>query len=369
MSKLPYGLRWYEIGYLILAGLALHYSDDSFRMQRVPIVGMTPCLFYGITLALGAVVLAGRCREQWQKMPNRGLFIIMATAWVLFFAFLGNATLGYINSPSLFSWMYDIFTSAESDEQYALLIPFVVFGLYWWKRETLTAKPLGLWWPGILMMAGALLLHLAGYLIQITQISTLAFLLGIYGLTGLVWGKNWLKASIFPFFLLAFCIPPGQSIDAFTFRLRLLVATIVSGIAHLGLSPDLVREGTQLSDAQHTFAYDVAPACSGIHSLVALLALTIIYGFVSFKEPWKRTVLVVSAIPLAVLGNVTRLCATIIVAELGGQSAGKAVETKLGFVTFAVAIGCMFLIARQLEKAGSNPISPGGGSHTGEVAA
>ncbi len=369
MSKLPYGLRWYEIGYLILAGLALYYSGSDFRAHRVPIIGITPCTLYGIVLAAGVAVLAGRCRDQWRMLPNKVMFFTLAVAWVALFAFMGNATLGYINSPSLFVWMFDIFTSPLSDEQYGLLVPFAVLALYWWKREVLVAKPLGLWGPGILIVAVALLLHLFGHVLQVTQLSTVAFLLGLYGLTGMAWGKNWLKASLFPFFLLAFCIPPGQSIDGFTFRLRLLVATIVSGIAHLGLSPDLVRDGTQLSDQQHTFAYDVAPACSGIHSLVALLALTIIYGFVSFKEPWKRTVLVASAIPLAVFGNVVRLCATIIVAELGGQSAGKAVETNFGFITFAVAILCMFLIARQLEKAGAGAVSPGGGKSTGEVAA
>jgi len=41
--------------------------------------------------------------------------------------------------------------------------------------------------------------------------------------------------------------------------LRLMVAWIVWAIAHLGLSPDVIREGTQLFDAQHTFGYDVAP--------------------------------------------------------------------------------------------------------------
>jgi len=47
---------------------------------------------------------------------------------------------------------------------------------------------------------------------------------------------------------------------------------------------DLVRDGTQLMDADHTFGYEVAAACSGIRSLTALLALTTIYGFVTFKS-------------------------------------------------------------------------------------
>jgi exosortase/archaeosortase family protein len=135
-----------------------------------------------------------------------------------------------------------------------------------------------------------------------------------------------------------------------------MVSWIVYVIAHLGLAPDLIRDGTQLYDAQHTFGYEVAAACSGIHSLVALLALTTIYGFTTFKSPWKRAVLVLSALPLAVLGNVVRLCFTIGVAETFGQDAGKAVETKFGFITLLVAILCIFFISRLLEK--SEPQSP-----------
>jgi exosortase/archaeosortase family protein len=137
--------------------------------------------------------------------------------------------------------------------------------------------------------------------------------------------------------------------------LRLLVSRIVEIIAHLGLAPDLIREGTQLYDAQHTFAYEVAAACSGIHSLVALLALTTIYGFVVFKAPWKRGVMMLVALPLAVLGNVVRLCFTIGVAETFGQAAGKAVETKFGFLTFGVAVTCAFLVARWLERTENQP--------------
>ena len=83
---------------------------------------------------------------------------------------------------------------------------------------------------------------------------------------------------------------------------------------------------------------------------MALLALTTIYGFVSFKAPWKRGVMMASAIPLAILGNVVRLCMTIMVAEMFGQAAGKSCETNFGFITFAVAIGCVMLIGRWLEK-------------------
>jgi exosortase/archaeosortase family protein len=132
--------------------------------------------------------------------------------------------------------------------------------------------------------------------------------------------------------------------------MRLMVAWIVAGIAHLGLAPDLVRDGTQLMSADHTYQYEVAAACSGIRSLTALVALNTIYGFVCFKSVKKRGLMILSAFPLAILGNVARLCFTIMVAELFGQGSGKAVETKAGYITFVVAIVCVYFLGRWLEK-------------------
>jgi exosortase len=339
-----YGLWPHEIGFLILVAVSLYFSGTEFR-------GRPWCLMlFGVALAGAVAVLAYRCLDEWRQLPNKWFFFTLALAWVMLFAFLGNPTFSYVDSPSLFAWMFNIYTFPQMDEQHGILIPFVVLILFWWKRKELLAQPPCLWWPAIGFVVVALLLHTLGYVAQQPRLSVIGFLTGLYGLTGLAWGKHWLKASFFPFFLFMFCIPIAEFADPLTMPLRLVVSRIVEMVAQLGLAPDLLREGTKLYDAQNTFGYEVAAACSGIRSLVALLALTTIYGFVNFKAPWKRAVMMLAAVPLAVLGNVVRLCLTIMVAEMFGQSAGKSVETNFGFITFAVAVGCVFLLARWLEK-------------------
>ena len=135
---------------------------------------------------------------------------MLLAAWLALFTFLGNSTFGYLDSTALFAWMFDIFTSQLADEQHGLLIPFVVLVLFWWKRKELVAKPARLWLPAIGLVALGLLVHVAGYVIQQPRVSVLAYLfVGLYGLTG--WrGAAWLKASSFPFFLFAFCMPVGN---------------------------------------------------------------------------------------------------------------------------------------------------------------
>ena len=346
-TKKPFlikGLWPHEIAFLALVAWAFHWADVQFRgwWQPLPI--------FSSALIAGLGVLIFRCRAEWRQLPNRLGFFVLLAAWVAVFHFLGNATVGYGTTPSIFSWLLDTYTAPQAELQHALLIPFVVLALLWWKRAELITQPAGAWWPALLLVLLGILFHLAGFRVQQTRLSVIGFFVGIYGLTGLLWGKHWLKASFFPFFLFAFCLPVNDLLDQLTAPLRLLVARIVEIIAHLGLSPDLVRQGTQLMDSQRTFAYEVAAACSGIRSLITLLLLATVYGFITFRSPWKRGVLMASALPLAILGNVIRLCFTIGVAEAFGQDAGKAVETNFGFITFAVALVCMFFIARWLEN-------------------
>src|SRR5205085_2957680 len=106
----------------------------------------------------------------WRNLPGKALFLALLSAWLVLFHFLGNATLGYTKTVSLFGWLnycYDI----TPDDAHGYLIPFVVVALFWWKRDQLLALPKRNWWPALILLIFALLLHAAGFMIQQTRIS------------------------------------------------------------------------------------------------------------------------------------------------------------------------------------------------------
>jgi exosortase len=289
----------------------------------------------------------------WRQLPNKTMFFVLLAAWFFLFHFLGNATLGYINTPSLLNWMYQSYTkSAVADDEHGLLIPFVVVGLLWWKRKELLALPLRSWWPGLLLLAAALLIHIMGYAVQQPRVSIAALLAGVYALAGLVWGPAFLRASFFPFFLFGFMIPLGSLTEPLTFPLRLLVTKTVALMCQHLLAIDVVSNGTQLLNGMHTYQYDVAPACSGIRSLVAIVAIAIIYAFTSFQSWWQRGLMMASAIPLAFVGNTFRMLVIVLAAEFGGQGAGnKAHESSFwSLLPYVPAILGLVLLGRWLEK-------------------
>jgi len=301
----------------------------------------------------------------WQRLPNKGFFVTLLVAWLALFQWLGNSTLGYVRTSSLLEWMYNAFTARGgvfgADEGYGVLVPFVVLGLFWLKRRELMALDLKTWWPGLALVGFGLFLHVLGYLVQQPRISVVGLFSGLYGLTGLAWGRGWLRASFFPFFLFVFCIPLGSLAELVTFPLRLLVTRLVELVCHYLLFIDVIREGNILRDPTGHYQYEVAAACSGIRSLVATVGLAVVLAFFSFEKWWQRLAMLAAAFPLAVLGNLLRMLAIIIAAELGGQSAGNEVHEggPLGIYSLLPYVPAFFGLLWLERRLGRKPPAPG----------
>lgn len=291
----------------------------------------------------------------WQQLPNKGFFFILLAGWLLLFQFYGNATFGYIaHSASLMYWMYFTYTNPMShgEDGQGALIPFVVIAILWWKRKELVSLPNHAWWPAILMLATAAILHVVGYMVQQPRISIVALFIGIYALMGLAWGPQWLRSSFFPFFLFVFCIPITSIGEPITFPLRIIVTKIVAGISNVVLGIDVVRQGTQLINVPHNYRYEVAAACSGLQSLIAIFAVATIYAFLFIEKPWKKAAMIASALPLAMLGNVTRMMVIIIAAEMNGQEGGNYVHNSgfFSMIPYIPAFIGVIYLGRRLQE-------------------
>ncbi len=296
-----------------------------------------------------------------RRLPNKGIFLVLSAVWLALFQFLGNSTFGWhTESSSLLVAVYSRFAEAGPDqEQQGLWIPFLVLGLFWWKRNELLSRPLKVWWPGLVLIALAAGLHVIGYLIQQQKASAFAFFLGLYGLMGVSWGWQWLRASFFPFFLFIFCVPLGTMADSITVPLQILVCRIVEFTAHNVLGIGVLRAGTQLFDSMGSYQYEVAAACSGIRSLMAIGTMATVGAFLFYRTWWRRILLMGLAIPLAVIGNSIRLLLIIVSASIWGRPAGDYVHEggPLGIISLLpyvpAVIGLMAAATYLAEKKNS----------------
>jgi exosortase len=119
-----------------------------------------------------------------------------------------------------------------------------------------------------------------------------------------------------------------------------------------GLGIETVRTGTAIySSAAGGFSFDVADACSGLRSLLAMTALTAAYAYLTQQTPLRRWLLFLAAIPLAIAGNVVRVLTIAIVAEtIGMETAMSLYHDYSGLLVFFVAVVLMLGLAAALRR-------------------
>lgn len=304
-------------------------------------------------------------RSLWDSLPHKAAFGLVAAAWLALFHFLGNSTLGYIQTESMFGWLQAVYEGGAKqgrDDELGVMIPWLVGAIIVMRRTELAAIPKQPWSPALALIPLGLLLHLSGYLVQQTRLGVVGFLVGFFGIMGLYWGRAWMRGFAFPYLLFFFCVPISVFLDTLTHGLRLLSTLMSTTFCEWVLNMKLERAGTivlqKASAVTQGFRFDVAPACSGIRSATVVLLLTVTFAFLNFRSPWRRLFLILLSPLFAVLANVIRLIVVFAVAEAAGQAAGEAVETKFGFATFLIALGCVFLVARWLRETASPEPSP-----------
>lgn len=289
----------------------------------------------------------------WTRLPDRVVFLGLLAAWCLLFQYFGWTSAVAGNNSSVFSWMWEKWSNPTNDAGHGKLIPIVVLGLLWLRRKRLADAVEGTWWPALIGVALALLFHVIGFVVQQPRISMVGLFSGAWVLTGLVWGPRVLKETFFPFFIFAFCVPMGGTFaQGLTLPLRMLAAQGATFITKDMLDVQVTRVGTKLMDPNGIFgSFDVAAECSGIRSFIALLAITTIFSVLTMRTWWKRAVMIAATIPLSLICNIMRVSTIILAANtFKTAKAGQFVDTYFGYVTYAVAVAGMLLLAKLLKE-------------------
>jgi EpsI family protein len=254
------------------------------------------------------------------------------------FHFWGNPTHGYIPSDSLFYWWGFQWINPSSETEHGWMILGLSLWLFWRNARAIPVEPNPAV-PGraLAVMTAGLALHVLGYAVQQARISIIGLLVFMWGTLMLAGGRRWGRAAAFPLAFLVFAIPVNV-LDTAGFWLRMWVIDASYGLAHLA-GIDVVRNGTQLFSPDGRYQYDVAAACSGVRSLMALTALSLLVGYLNFKSWWARALVLLLSFPFTYAGNVVRISAIILFAQWWGQDAGTLVHEWAGFIVFVIVLG------------------------------
>lgn len=157
-------------------------------------------------------------------------------------------------------------------------------------------------------------------------------------------GIKVLKLLWFPIFYLVFLIPvPGWLIDQITAPLKQFVSysaeTLLSAAGYA-----IVRQGVVLYVDQYQLL--VKDACAGLNSLFSLTAVSLFYIYLRHNASWRYAFfLVLWIIPIAILANIMRVIALVLITHYWGERAAQGfLHNSAGMLMFVVALLGIFAL-------------------------
>ena len=198
-------------------------------------------------------------------------------------------------------------------------------------------------WSGLLLLAAGLGVLIVGRLGAELFLDRSSMLLILAGVVVLFAGWNLFRAVLFPWAFLLLMIPiPTIIFNQIAFPLQLLVSKIAAAALPL-LGVPVHREGNVLRLA--AMDLEVATACSGMRSLMSLLTLAIIYGYLLEKRLWVRWLLALASVPIAIAANSARIIGTgLIVQYWDADKAEGPFHSFWGLVVFIVALIMLYTL-------------------------
>jgi exosortase len=251
---------------------------------------------------------------------------------------------------------------SDPNFEHGIFVPLFALFVLWQDRKKLEPIVPAPSWTGLPLVLLSLLMLVLGVLGAELFFSRVSLLLLLAGLVVLFQGWTLFRAVLFPWAMLILMIPiPSLILQQITFPLQLQAARLATGLLELVEVP-VLRQGNVIVLA--SMPLDVAEACSGIRSLLTLVTLAIIYGYLTETRTWVRVVLAVAAVPIAVAANSFRIFGTgLLVQYWDPAKALGFFHAFSGWLIFVVALIMLFGVHRAITLffGRSDHGSPGSG--------
>lgn len=232
--------------------------------------------------------------------------------------------------------------------EHGIFVPLFSLFVIWQDRTKLKAIPSTPSWTGLPIIIFSLLTLVLGDLGAENFLSRISLLILLAGLIILFKGWTFFRAVLFPWAFLILMIPiPNLIIQQITFPLQLLASKLATGLLELVGVP-VLRQGNMIVLA--ALPLDVAEACSGLRSLLTLVTLAIIYGYLLENRKWVRVLLALCAVPIAVVANSFRVFGTgMLVQYWDPEKAEGFFHQFEGWLIFVVAMIMLFIVHRLIS--------------------
>ena len=261
------------------------------------------------------------------------------------------------------------------DENYShgLLVPFIIGYMLWSERPSLIRaekRPrIVLGGVAVVLALAALWIGTAGAELFVQRTSLVLMLAGV---VVYFWGLPLLRLVLVPLLLLLLAIPvPAIIFNKIAFPLQLFASQCAVWSMRLFGIP-VLRQGNIIElmplGSSTTKKLEVVEACSGIRSLMTLVTLAVVFAYFTHPKAggsgggrlyksyatWRSVILVLSAVPIAIITNAARVSGTGILARYyGTKVADGFFHDFSGWVVYIVAFLLLFALGWVLDRIGN----------------
>jgi exosortase len=284
---------------------------------------------------------------------NSCLSRVKLADWIKIALVLGLGSALYIQIvPDL---AVDLWTEPKSS--YGLLIPPIVLYLAYLGRHRTLAVPAKQSLGGLWLVVLACLILLLGNLAAEFFLARISLIMLAAGLTWTFWGAARFRTLAFPFVLLATMVPlPAVVYNTAAAPLQLFASSVATDLAQV-MGVSIYRDGNIIHLANASLG--VAEACSGLHSLSAMIVASLLLGFVHEIRLAGRVLLLLLSAPLAIAINVLRVTGTALLADYQPDFAMGFYHSFTGWIMFVVGFGGLWLVSTILLRRIGQPVRTG----------
>jgi exosortase len=245
--------------------------------------------------------------------------------------------------------LIDLVKDWYSDPNYShgfLILPIAAF-LFWLHRDELIAIDRPSYLGAVILGFGLTLLILGSAAAEYFTVQV-SFIICIAGISLFFLGWWNFKQNWFVFFFLLFMIPiPGIIYYSATMPMQLFASKAANLFLQLvGIAS--VRSGNII--ILLNYRLEVAEACSGLRSLVSLMALGALYARFALPGVWRPIILFMATIPIAICANIFRIFITGVCAfAISPKLADDFLHEISGVLVFSIALFLTVVVGKVLR--------------------
>ncbi|MEX0642595.1 MAG: exosortase/archaeosortase family protein [Pirellulales bacterium] len=248
--------------------------------------------------------------------------------------------------------MFALTSAAWSEGLYShgWIVPVFALGLMWMRWEPIGPVPMSERWMGFGLLAFGLSMRLAAAWLGSPPVDRLSFLPSIFGVFMLVGGINIIRWAGPALGFLIFMFPLPTILENLILLKLQTLAAICSTFVLQTLGVPVFRSGNVLNISGMDLF--IADACSGLRMATIFIALAVAMVFLIERPWWDKFIILLSAIPIALVVNIVRITVTGLLYMWWPKSnfVQHLTHDWAGYFMMPLALGLLWLELQILER-------------------